>query len=264
MRRIPNNIVEPTRVVPAARPRRHGPQSPLSHLANMGTLETGARPMNWRAVGIVATAVAAALVVTCGGRLGGQLPGTLEDGGIFRAPDGAIVFSPGSACQGYDASGWSQHLSCAVDDGSNCRAWGEALGPPHLPVAGGCVTSDTDAATSCELTYSVATEPCDYATPAGDAFCAAWATQFLRGGALGQHRCHRVCTYLDPLSGKRRLDARGEQCWSGGKGTWQGSCFPTQNTPVAEYECNMRCTSRAPLCVLRDGGLRCETPCDVQ
>jgi hypothetical protein len=216
---------------------------------------------------------------TCGGQIALGVEGTLDDAGEFHLPDGAILFAPGSACVGYDAGGWTTPpctTQCVLDEaGTNaqCLAWAASLGPAELTTFGVCRQNGEDDAgiPICECgAFGGLGPPCDYENyDAGNAFCSAWAQQFVTGGTAVA-RCHKACTVRGADGG---VEYYGQQdpCWAGLPGAaFRGSCTTGGVVDPAPDPCSLVPQSSGdgcenmgnlPLCVTRSGVSKCEAPC---
>src|SRR3954470_11753906 len=131
-----------------------------------------------------ASSIAGLLLYACGGKVDYGAAGTLDDGGVFRGPDGEIVFSPGSACANYDAAHFlavtSMPPTCVVTTGESqpCVDWASDAG-----LAVGDRVPFADCADSrCRVTAAGSNEwtSCTFG-PQGDAYCAAFYQQFALG-----------------------------------------------------------------------------------
>jgi hypothetical protein len=152
-----------------------------------------------------------AVFVACGGRIANGPPGTLDDAGVFHEPDGNVLFSPGSACEHFDAAQFIAETadppSCSdpgsVDGGvsgesASCEAWvvDAGLSFGYMPYAE-CVDG------RCARPSINVREParhCTWGSPGADAYCTAFYQQFVVHGAvnggcltLGDH-AHDYCT----------------------------------------------------------------------
>jgi hypothetical protein len=153
----------------------------------------------WLSAIAAAMAVIAVWLSSCGGAL---LP-YLDDAGVYHAADGAVLFVPGSACVGFDAS----HVAdpppacdvspdAALDDAGapiSCEAWPSV--PSGFPVnISGCAPDTTDAGGHC---IAEGDKPlfaqCPSIDALGDTYCQAWAQQFV---VVGQ--AVAKCLYNNP------------------------------------------------------------------
>ena len=123
---------------------------------------------------------------------GGQTLPYVDDAGVYHAADGAVVFAPGTACVGWDAS----HLndpppSCATDSGFSfsaaCPPWSAGLTPPGYP--GGVALCEydqgsVDGSAHCASFIDDAGDfpTCPSPDTEGNQFCVAWAQQFVVNG----------------------------------------------------------------------------------
>lgn len=132
----------------------------------------------------------------CGGQTTDEPLGTLDDSGTFHAPDGRVVFSPGSACTEYDAVAYFATSSDPPDcndpvdgtfESASCEAWAAAT---HLTfsfqpfaqcIAGKC--------TNFSNLVDTALGSC-HAGPSGDAYCAALYQQFVLDGQHVSYFCN--------------------------------------------------------------------------
>ncbi len=148
----------------------------------------------------------------CGGMVVGyDIPGGLDDAGVFHQPDGAILFAPGSGCTGFDAAIFEAPPSCQIqvrssevdpipDENSRCAVWGAGALTIHYPVDTYCVPCDlgdkcaADAG-KCIAVLGAPKTPALRCNPgaAGDAYCAAFFQQYVRGNGVAAGRCERLC-----------------------------------------------------------------------
>jgi len=118
-----------------------------------------------------------------------------DDAGVYHAPDGAVLFVPGSACVGFDAS----HVSdpppaCDVspDAALNDRGVPIACSPwPSVPTGfpinfSACIpdfsSGPPDGGHCMTEEDTSLVERCPSADAVGDAYCQAWAQQFVVTG----------------------------------------------------------------------------------
>jgi hypothetical protein len=128
--------------------------------------------------------------------------GYLDDAGAFHSPDGAVVFSPGSACGNYSPSSFPTALgaSCSTDD--DCQTWIASHFPPSYPVFNfGCHSNRCDIS-AIPLGAGNPTPAQDhgpgkevYCTPGpeGDNYCTAFFEQFILGDAHVLAWCQDEC-----------------------------------------------------------------------
>jgi hypothetical protein len=119
---------------------------------------------------------------------GGEVSPYIDEAGVYRAADGAVIFVPAGACTGWDAS----HLddpapACTVGDAPICVSWYAGVTPPGYPVdTSGCEgdPGSTDGSAHCaQLTSDAGDFPiCPELGPVGDLFCQAWGQQFVING----------------------------------------------------------------------------------
>jgi hypothetical protein len=146
----------------------------------------------------------AAIAFACGGRIASGPPGTLDDAGVFRSPDGQVLFAPGSACITYDAAHYIEVSSAAPTceeatgtESPSCEAWaGDAgLSFGYLPYAecrfGRCSLAES----------ALAIHPNEPAVacvwgPDGNAYCQAFYRQFALHGVVGG-ACNKILSSND-------------------------------------------------------------------
>lgn len=177
--------------------------------------------------------------VDCGGA---ALP-YVDDAGVYREADGAVIFTPGSACVGWDAS----HVhdpppSCTKNPDPVCEAWITARTPPGSPINDTlCFITQLAEPGVCSATWELGSMTvlpnCPSADPVGDEFCLAWASQFFVHNEHARIRCILV------------NDAAGLHCWPGAPGTDQNDypCFG-EDSPGMFVD-------------FGEGGAGCELPC---
>ena len=157
---------------------------------------------------VLVSAAMAFRLCSCGGQIDEGLPGTLDDSGTFRAPDGRVLFFPGSACLGYDAAAYYALTSAppACDDpkpetleSASCEAWAGDAGlsfgfaPFAQCIGGACTNFDT-------LVDTVSSR-CKPGSD-GDAYCRALYAQYTINGSRVSYYCNQftnVCE-SDPAS----------------------------------------------------------------
>ncbi len=164
---------------------------------------------------------------------GGQTRAYFDDAGVYHAADGAAVFTPGSACIGWDAAALNEPApACSTFSDPVCQAYGEAVAPPASPINVAVCNGVNDAGEVCRLQYNVdeyIAAACPSVDSAGDTFCEAWASQFFLHGE------HAPLSCLSTSIGLR--------------------CFPAHDDCVAP-------DSTSGLTVIwPDGGVGCEMPC---
>ncbi len=160
-------------------------------------------PTMRRLIAILVAASASALLsfADCGGRIYGYV----DDAGVYHAGDGAVLFVPGSACVGFDASHVADPsplcgIDADTDEAAVCASWPSE--PPGFPFLDTSIcTADID---SCDRTPCVDAgadsgtfhclggyDPtkivaCPSRDAVGDTFCTAYAQQFvITGQAVG-------------------------------------------------------------------------------
>lgn len=178
-------------------------------------------------VAAIVVVAAVGLAVACGGRLG--LDGSLDDAGVFRRPDGEVVFGPGSFCRSEAGAVYEHRPFCDrdasnVDNHTRCNVWWRENFP--FPASSDCDMED--AGLRCVPDF-FPQEPCPVGS-VGDAYCAAYYQQFVLGDARAQAQCSPRCG-SDNCEGK------------------PGHCVP------AVCDCQQR------LCVERAGIIACEDLC---
>ena len=180
-----------------------------------------------------------ALLPVCGGRIDvTQPPGHAGSDGGFIGSDGGPVLPPGSTCDGYtppvptDAS--QPCLECSSHEA--CLAAAEQVVPRGYPVTSACIGS---CCTGPELPQTTGPSPtislvvyCNPGTD-GDAFCAAYFTQFVLGAGVAKAKC----VSYDGVS----------------------SCLVDESCPL-DADAGAPC-SGIGLCVTRAGLTACEEPC---
>jgi hypothetical protein len=126
---------------------------------------------------------------------GGETLPFLDDAGVYHAADGAVVFVPGSACAGFDAS----HIAdpapacdispdAALDDQNTsiaCEGWPSV--PPGFPIdVSGCVPDFSNGPPDAGHCVSEGDQAlfarCPSIDAVGDMYCQAWAQQFVVTG----------------------------------------------------------------------------------
>lgn len=204
-------------------------------------------------VGLVVTRA-----VSCGGQIYGNPLGYLDDGGTFHAPDGAVLFGPGSACGNYDPTKFANLVPLPTcDNDTFCEAWSaETLPSGYMPdpkcrdfngkkFCGGIWSWDPNEMPEPNPIYCTA-------GPAGDAYCSALLSQFVIGGRADAY-CRHQCDVISPEHGGSPY------CRSGGPDFY--ACV----AGVAGVDCagSGRPTSNFELCVERgDAGYGpSEVPC---
>jgi hypothetical protein len=140
--------------------------------------------------------IAIVLVMVMGGvwasNCGGEILGYVDEAGVYHAPDGAVLFVPGSACVGFDASHvadpppWCDNSpDAARDDGGDpVQCEGYPSVPPGFPYpVSGCGQEAADGAAHCIAQFRDALDQrCPSQDSQGDAYCQAWAQQFVVAG----------------------------------------------------------------------------------
>jgi hypothetical protein len=165
----------------------------------------------------------------------------VDDAGDYHAPDGAVVFTPGSACVGWDAS----HLDDPAplcDDAGACEAYIANRSPPGSPVIDkSCESTNGYPPYQCAVNWDFGNSnseipSCSGLTKDADDYCAAWLSQFFVHGERPQ-----------------------VQCAGDDVGNGPYSCFPGARGGVPW---NVPCGIGISLQVeFIDGGVGCEAPC---
>ncbi len=181
----------------------------------------------------------------CGGKLLGEdVSGSLEDGGVFQLPDGAVLFEPGSGCATFNKNAWppwsDEHttgpewlgstVGCtnnpvapggqAIDADPACVAWAQTLGVTY-PVSTFCELASGDNPSYCQAFFDPRKVGGDIIRcnlgPDGDAYCSAFFGQYVKGAGVAIARCEVACY-------PQMVDAApAPGCWSGScNGAWSG------------------------------------------
>jgi hypothetical protein len=199
-----------------------------------------------RTSAIVRTSCCGALVgLAIASSCGGQIIGYLDDAGVYHASDGAVLFSPGAACAGWDASHVADPAPACdggPDDDSGdggdpiCTLWALGFSPPGFPINESYCGQTNDAGRLCVKSgepFAVA-EQCPAQSAAGNAFCSAWAQQFVVKGT--------ATSFCDAVQGPNQTWLFG--CTTTAYGAYKGFC------PVGTLAV-----------VGDDGGASCSLPC---
>ena len=170
-------------------------------------------------VATYASAAVAALALgaqSCGGKFEGDtIGGSLSDAGVFTNKDGAVIFSPGSACVNYNyeagpapvctpASWRPSDYAVGAADNATCSSWDLDLniGYPTRRFCGrwfnnplyqpGAAQPDaaTDAGACNAVFDSTASGPLQCTPGAqGDVYCSAFYQQFVLNGGVASAKC---------------------------------------------------------------------------
>ncbi len=173
--------------------------------------------MRRAALRFIALVGAGALIVAgaCGGKLVGyDTPGGFDDAGVFHQPDGAVLFGPGSGCAGFDAAAYTPAPACSplspvhdlvADTNSTCNTWAGnfSIGYPVYTLCWACPSAQDPRCAQDAGPYACGAQldprkdggapvRCNPG-PEGDAYCAAFYQQFVRGDGKAMGRCDMVC-----------------------------------------------------------------------
>jgi hypothetical protein len=213
--------------------------------------------------------------VFCGGQIVVDQPvGHADDGG-YVLPDGASAFVGGHGCDGYkpaqldcDAEpctyGW--HCGSGTTHPDECASAVHAVLPAGYPFQAGCV-GDPQGATSagyaCAFNQQIPYLSCAGRSPGeivdldpllachtgqdGDAFCAAYLTQYVLGGGVASAKCVAACKPTDEFDGTCATTA--------------GAGNTAAVTPVGQACGPSSDCAGLAMCVTRNGQAQCELPC---
>lgn len=197
--------------------------------------------MNCSSVGV------ALIFMGCGGQVVGNPLGSLDDAGVFRAPDGAIQFGPGSACPGYDPNNFAHATVGPCTTSVDCIAPITNSAPPNYPfvrnvdcpppaICAEAQLSSNQSSASDRIACTVGTD--------GDKYCAAFYGQFVVGNGQVEVTCQGVCRFSDGPNGTKICNPDAQS----------GACTPSA--------CSKAPNSALALMVVRgDAGPICEAPC---
>jgi hypothetical protein len=184
-------------------------------------------------VGFVGAALGIPWSFHCGGTVDDGYDG-LSKGGDLDALDPPNT-PPGSRCAGYDAAAWFSNPPCSSAGQASCEdsgvtpaGWPGASCEPTYPDAGLTCQGEDDmfGGTSISKLFCVPGAE-------GDAFCRAWALQYVIDGTdvdvqcYGEHTGAPYCTFTS------------------------SQCYQNLAAPCSD------------MCVVRNGVPRCETPCEA-
>jgi hypothetical protein len=165
----------------------------------------------------------ALLVMGCGGNLD-PLGGGGGDPSLLHAA-GSACTSLTSSVTDFDAGPACSGQSFSTTD-STCKAWVEQTLPPNWPTANECIAG------RCAITTTLSAFPACKTGSAGDEYCTAWASQFVRGNGTPKQRCEGFES-----------------------NNVNGQCFN------ADFACGTNGCSLEQICVERNGVSTCEDPC---
>jgi hypothetical protein len=211
-------------------------------------MHTTMRRTSVLAVALITVTALAKLSSACGGSINTNY-GYLDDAGAYHASDGATLFTPGSACVGFDAS--LIPAACTNPDIDNlgnpdCVDWSATLSPHGYPLsATSCLIDNAslpDSGAHCSPAglldlQRTQFQQCPGSDPGGTTFCTAWAQQFVVSGTAWA-----PCQRIIPADGGAILACYG-----------YGQCPDGITTCSYNY-----------LCVTDDGArYECKRPCEL-
>ncbi len=196
--------------------------------------------------------VAAGIAVTCGGQI---FDGYFDPQGNYHDKDGAVVFGPGTSCEGYDASALAStagqwEKGSVYPDLGACDA--DAYCKAALPA--GLTFPTPFSATSTDKFYIVGCVPNGFAADAGG-ICSAGADSppaCPGENEDGNHYCQTFYQQFVAAPGARAL-ASCKRC---------RDLQPKRAVCAGDYICVPDCCNGAGFCVQRgNAAAGCEYPC---
>jgi hypothetical protein len=145
-----------------------------------------------------------AALLVCVAACGQVSLGSIDDSGLYHAPDGAIPYTAGAACASFDASHTADPAPTCSDVGNPldpaCAAWPST--PSGYPFESSVCTVISDGGPTCVIQVPDLSRfaACPSADAIGDAFCREWAQQFVLEPGNAISFCeqfdttHRICT----------------------------------------------------------------------